>query len=111
MAHCPFCHRIRLGEYDDRLGGVVTFEPLNPVTPGHRLFLPAVHTTWAEPASAQEAAACVRMAVRYMESENFNIITSCGPAATQTVHHIHIHLVPRREHDGLHLPWTGQGTL
>ncbi|OHT47970.1 hypothetical protein BKG71_25700 [Mycobacteroides chelonae] len=37
-----------------------------------------------------------------------NVITSIGPDATQTVFHTHIHVVPRRENDGLHLPWTGQ---
>jgi diadenosine tetraphosphate (Ap4A) HIT family hydrolase len=37
-----------------------------------------------------------------------NIITSIGPAASQTVMHTHLHIVPRTEGDGLHLPWTGQ---
>lgn len=35
-----------------------------------------------------------------------NIITSRGSAATQTVYHLHLHVVPRREGDGLGLPWT-----
>ena len=37
-----------------------------------------------------------------------NLITSVGAAATQTVKHLHIHIVPRHEGDGLHLPWTEQ---
>src|SRR5690606_7376491 len=41
---CPFCDRIEAGECD---GGdntvVVHFEPLNPVTAGHRLFIPRHH--------------------------------------------------------------------
>jgi len=40
--------------------------------------------------------------------EHFNLITSSGQYATQTVHHLHIHYVPRRPGDGLTLPWTGQ---
>jgi hypothetical protein len=40
--------------------------------------------------------------------ESFNLITSVGAAATQTVRHLHIHLIPRREGDALALPWTGQ---
>jgi histidine triad (HIT) family protein len=36
-----------------------------------------------------------------------NIITSAGSDATQTVFHLHLHVVPRRAGDGLALPWTG----
>ncbi len=35
-----------------------------------------------------------------------NLITSAGREATQTVFHLHIHVVPRRDGDGLALPWT-----
>ncbi len=37
-----------------------------------------------------------------------NIITSLGREATQTVNHLHIHVVPRERNDGLRLPWTDQ---
>ncbi|WP_086710001.1 HIT family protein [Streptomyces antimycoticus] len=36
----------------------------------------------------------------------WNYLTSCGEAATQTVLHLHGHLVPRAADDGLALPWT-----
>jgi diadenosine tetraphosphate (Ap4A) HIT family hydrolase len=39
-----------------------------------------------------------------------NFITSAGRDATQTVFHLHIHIVPRHAGDGLALPWTGQVT-
>jgi len=35
-----------------------------------------------------------------------NVITSVGREATQSVFHLHVHVVPRREGDGLALPWT-----
>lgn len=35
----------------------------------------------------------------------WNYITSCGPDTTQTVFHLHGHLVPRTADDGLALPW------
>jgi histidine triad (HIT) family protein len=35
-----------------------------------------------------------------------NLITSKGREATQTVFHMHLHLVPRAENDGLLLPWS-----
>ncbi len=38
-----------------------------------------------------------------------NVITSRGAAATQTVRHLHVHVVPRRQGDGILLPWTDPG--
>ena len=34
------------------------------------------------------------------------LIVVCGAEATQTVPHLHIHIVPRRAGDRLTLPWT-----
>jgi diadenosine tetraphosphate (Ap4A) HIT family hydrolase len=41
-------------------------------------------------------------------SGDCNLITSDGAAATQTVKHLHVHIVPRRDGDGLTLPWSTQ---
>jgi len=52
------------------------------------------------------AAAMRRAADLAGESEMaVNLITSRGRAATQSVFHLHLHLVPRAENDGLALPW------
>ncbi|MFB8085929.1 HIT domain-containing protein [Streptomyces sp. NPDC055992] len=37
-------------------------------------------------------------------------MTSKGSPATQTVVHLHIHVLPRTDGDGLPLPWTPQHT-
>lgn len=107
---CPFCGRIKRGEYDyyDRYS--VAFQPLNPVTPGHFLVVPRRHAASAQ-TSPLDAGRAVRLAAeltRQMGLADFNLITSAGGHATQTVFHLHVHVVPRREGDGLHLPWTGQ---
>jgi histidine triad (HIT) family protein len=36
----------------------------------------------------------------------FNLITSAGEWATQTVMHLHIHYIPRQLNDKLSLPWS-----
>lgn len=54
-------------------------------------------------------AAVMRRAAELMaEHRAANLITSKGPEATQTVHHLHV--VPRQADDGLPLPWTPQRT-
>ena len=112
---CPFCGRIRRGEYESwsENPSVVWFEPLNPVTPGHMLFVPVRHVTGAgDPQNgAYEAGHAMEHAARWAQRNTvqaFNLITSVGPEATQSVYHLHVHLVPRREGDSLPLPWTGQ---
>jgi histidine triad (HIT) family protein len=112
MSDCVFCEIVKTGEaegFRPEGPGVVSFIPLNPVTPGHRLFVPKVHATDAAD-DAMRAASAFEDAADWgaEKNEDFNIITSRGSFATQTVFHTHIHYVPRREGDGLFLPWTNQ---
>jgi diadenosine tetraphosphate (Ap4A) HIT family hydrolase len=37
--------------------------------------------------------------------DSFNLITSAGRAATQSIDHLHIHVVPRTVDDKLMTPW------
>ncbi|NUS57067.1 MAG: HIT domain-containing protein [Streptomycetaceae bacterium] len=87
----------------------LVFEPLNPVTPGHLLVVPTLHVESAA-ADPYVAAAAMEVAAEHIHERRLsaNIITSIGADATQTVSHLHVHIVPRVAGDGLHLPWTGQ---
>jgi histidine triad (HIT) family protein len=107
---CVFCELVANGpvlrtELDD----VVRFEPLNPVTTGHMLFVPVRHRFDAT-TEPETTGRVFESAARYgrMLGSDFNLITSAGEDATQTVMHLHVHYVPRREGDGLPLPWTPQ---
>lgn len=105
---CVFCAIIAEGRYDDRDGHAVSFAPLAPVVPGHRLVVPVVHVK-----DALEDALVTSLAVRYavkvaQQLAPCNIMTSVGAEATQSVFHLHWHVVPRRHGDGLMLPWTEQ---
>lgn len=85
--------------------------PLKPVTEGHLIFIPRKHVKDAleDPnVTGEVMRAAANYAKNFPITEGCNIITSRGPAATQTVFHLHIHLVPRRLNDGLQLPWTNQ---
>jgi histidine triad (HIT) family protein len=112
VTDCPFCTRIAAGEYDstNMAQSVVDFEPLNPVVPGHRLVVPMRHVqdALADPSLTGEVFEFAAVLGRLAE-QPCNLITSVGAAATQSVYHLHVHIVPRQHLDGLHLPWTGQG--
>lgn len=86
---------------------VVSFAPLEPVAPGHRLFVPSVHVSMAHEAPVITGLV-FETAARYAEQamKDFNLIVNGGPEAGQTVFHLHVHYVPRRDGDGLSLPWT-----
>ena len=81
--------------------------PLNPVTDGHVLVIPRWHVVDAleDPRITAE----VMHTAAEVATRPCNIITSAGAVATQTVFHLHVHVVPRRENDGLALPWTAGG--
>jgi histidine triad (HIT) family protein len=110
MDDCPFCQRIERGRFDyfDRYS--VGFQPLNPVTPGHFLVVPRKHVRDALEGPPQLARAMrfASILATDMDLTDANFITSAGALATQTVFHLHVHVVPRREGDGLALPWTEQ---
>lgn len=111
---CVFCDKIRSSRPEDSyqetdFPEVISFEPLNPVVPGHRLFVHREHTR-AATANPMITGRVFEAASRYAATcaEDCNLLTSDGPDATQSVFHLHVHYVPRKADDGLHLPWTGQ---
>jgi len=109
---CAFCDIVAGRANPDgmrRGNGWVAFIPLEPVCDGHLLVAPVVHVpdALADPdVTAMVAAAAARLA-----RPPCNLITSVGAAATQTISHLHVHIVPRRLADGLTLPWTHQRLL
>lgn len=92
--------------HPDTWHDAVAFVPLNPVTEGHCLVVPKVHVKDFA-ASPEVFASTAKRAGELMQwtQRPMNIITSRGKEATQSVFHLHLHLVPRAEDDGLALPW------
>lgn len=114
MPGCPFCAKIADDDVDHGIDGwywhlrVCRFEPLNPVVPGHMLLVPTEHLEhrYAAPLDYGVLAQAAATYVQDMGIESYNLIMSCGSPATQTIDHIHLHVVPRTVGDGLALPWT-----
>lgn len=106
---CPFCVIARSdphGQVLQRGHGCIIIEPLNPVTEGHLLVIPMQHINDAAVAPGWTAATMRVAAEAARKAGPCNIITSVGAEATQTIFHLHIHIVPRRADDGLMLPWS-----
>ncbi|WP_063891029.1 MULTISPECIES: HIT family protein [Streptomyces] len=109
-AGCPFCHIVRgvaparvVREWAD----VLAIRPRGGgVTPGHVLVLPKTHVPDVAADPVVSALTMRHAAELAAEVGDCNVITSRGTAATQTVLHLHIHVVPRRPGDGIQLPWT-----
>lgn len=112
---CPFC-AIIMGEGPARVvyrdDHAVAFFPLRPATFGHTLVVPRRHIPdiWELPEAdaaclsrtVLRGAAALRAAVA---PDGLNIIQSSGAAATQTVPHLHVHLVPRWAADAMGPIW------
>jgi histidine triad (HIT) family protein len=106
---CSFCE-IAAGRAPARIvrewADALAFAPPHGCTGGHVLVVPRVHVPDAGADPAVTAATMARAAELLAAHPSANLITSKGAAATQTVAHLHVHLVPRRPHDGLALPWA-----
>lgn len=113
---CPFC-AIASGR-DDTVemvfneDGVVAFFPKAPAVLGHTLVIPAQHiphikgldqeTAWRLAAATQRVTTAITTA---LQPPGLNILQSNGAAATQTVPHLHVHVVPRYPEDALGAFW------
>lgn len=101
---CVFCRM-----FDGKPDVFMDIEPLNPVVKGHRIVIPREHCIDFTDMPYTTARTVEYAAIRAKEIGGaFNLITSKGKAATQSVFHLHVHLVPRKEGDDLLLPWSNQ---
>lgn len=98
---CPFCSlpadRTVLSS-----ASAIALRDAYPISPGHTLIVPRRHVGSFFEATAQERAdllALLDEAKRELDAQfapaAFNIGINDGPAAGQTVPHLHIHLIPR----------------
>lgn len=96
---------------------VIAFMDINPVTPGHALVVPRSHAVDVFDATAEDLAACSRLAQQIalrakdrLGADGVNLLNCSGEAAGRTVAHLHIHVIPRYAddpgRDAIGLPWS-----
>ena len=73
-----------------------------PVSPGHSLVIPRRHCASFFDLSPEEIAACMELLAQEratldaeLKPDGYNVGVNVGPAAGQTVLHVHVHLIPR----------------
>jgi len=88
------------------VGGIYVIEPLGKLTDGHVLVIPERHVADACEDPILTGEVMRSAAIWAKRHPAVNLITSVGAAATQSVYHLHVHVVPRRTGDRLSLPWT-----
>ena len=102
---CPFCTLPTERIIDSNEFGV-TIRDGFPVSPGHILVIPKRHVgSWFETSKEEQIGLMelLTKAQKVLEKEfspdGYNIGINDGPAAGQTVPHLHIHLIPRYKGD------------
>ena len=115
MADCVFCKIVAkqipatVVHEDEH---TLAFMDIGQVNPGHVLVAVKKHAENifalddAHAAAVFRAAAMVARAIRSaFEPQGLSVYQANGAAAGQTVMHLHIHLVPRHDGDGMALTW------
>ena len=112
---CIFC-KIVAGQipshklYEDEK--VFSFLDVGPLSRGHCLVIPKAHYVTIDLMPDDLAAACLAVAPRISralviatQAAGWNILQNNGSVAGQAVGHVHFHLIPRTDGDGLGFRW------
>ena len=111
MVDCIFCKIIN-GDipsykiYEDE--EVLAFLDINPVALGHTLVIPKEHYETVFDAQEESfgklSAKVAKVAKKInnaLDCDGINILQNNGKASGQVIFHVHFHLIPRKEDDGV----------
>ncbi len=115
-ADCIFCKivagdipALRVWESDDCLA----FLDVGPLAEGHTLLIPKHHYRDIRDIPTDSLAALTRnlpwladAVLRATGASGLNILQNTGASSGQAVFHLHFHLIPRVESDGLGFRWN-----
>lgn len=115
MAACPFCDIVNRkvpAELVYETASALAFFPLEPATRGHTIVVTKGHyENFLEvpnnlvPTLWQTVTDVGRALNEVLRPEGMNAISSAGEAASQSVFHVHVHLVPRWHDDAVGEIW------
>jgi len=103
------CHRVEENEH------VLAFLDINPLTAGHTIVVPKHHAEFLEGLPAEWVNELARAlgplatrVARAVGAVGYNLLVNNGQAAGQVIPHVHFHIIPRHEGDGLGYRWKAR---
>lgn len=115
-ADCVFC-KIVAGQipsakvYED--DACIAFLDIGPLSDAHLLVVPRAHHEWITDmpddlvgAVAGRIPRLARAVMKVAGADGFNVLQNNGKVSGQAVPHVHFHIIPRREGDGLGYRWN-----
>lgn len=100
------CHKV----YEDE--HVLAFLDIGPLSPGHTLLIPKERAAHLHQLSDETAAALgralprlCRAVIQATGAADYNVLQNNGTAANQAVFHVHFHIIPKHDGQGLGLIW------
>jgi histidine triad (HIT) family protein len=112
---CVFCKIVAgsipaLRVYED--ADILAFLDVGPLAEGHLLVIPKPHVERLEDMSpdliGQLARQLPRLAAAVVKAtgvSGYNLLQNNGKVASQEVEHVHFHIIPRKQGDGLGYRW------
>ena len=91
---------------------VLAFLDVGPISQGHTLVIPKKHFAKLDDCPAEVLSSIgavlgkISTAVsQAMASDGYNVLCNNGRAAGQLVEHVHFHIIPRKNNDGVFNRW------
>jgi len=116
---CVFCNIVAGEIPSSRIAestNFLAFLDLTPIAPGHALVIPKKHATnflelpeYLGNELVEFTQRVAEAVVRGTGAQGFNLQLANGAAAEQSMFHMHLHIIPRREDDGLR-GWQGHAS-
>ncbi|MHC4993895.1 MAG: HIT family protein [Planctomycetota bacterium] len=101
------CHKIHEDDH------TLAFLDIGPLSHGHCLLIPKDHHETLTTMPPEEAGICManvthiaRAVQRVTGVEGYNVLQNNGKVSGQEVPHVHFHIIPRAEGDGLGYRWN-----
>jgi len=91
----------------------LAFLDINPLAPGHTLLIPKLHCRDIRDVPADvlteltsHLPSLAEAVIQSVNATGLNLLQNTGASSGQAVFHLHFHLIPRIEHDGLGYRWN-----